>query len=507
MRRREFLRRGIAGGLGAFGVTVEHRIEGATANPFALGVASGDPTADGVVLWTRLAPDPLAGGGMPPVPVFVRWRVALDAGMSQVVKQGITIAWPDLAHSVHVEVQGLSPHQWYYYQFSAGGNESPIGRTRTLPRPGAAVEQLRFAFVSCQNWQDGLYPAFRNLALEDLDLVVHLGDYIYEEGVDPLAPRQHEGPEPMTLQTYRNRYALYKTDPHLQAAHAAFPWLVVSDDHEVENNYANATSEDDTNPAQFLARRAAAFRAYWEHMPLRSRSFPVGPAMQLYRGLTFGDLAQFSALDTRQYRSDQPCGDDIQFPCAGALDPTQTMTGPVQERWLLNRLDRSTARWNVIAQQTMFARFDFLAGAAQLFNMDQWDGYVAARRRLISFLEQRQPRNPVVLSGDIHASFVHTLKANFVDPSSAAVGTEFVGTSITSTFPVALINPVRAALADNPHTLFFDGFFRGYVRCLVTHQTWSADFRAVPTPLDEGVDAFTLASFVVVDGQPGAIPG
>ncbi len=308
-----------------------------------------------------------------------------------------------------------------------------------------------------------------------------------------------------SLASYRNRHALYKTDPHLQAAHAAFPWVVVPDDHEVENNYAGLVSEDNVDPAAFAVRRANAYRAYYEHMPLRVRSFPFGPFISLFRGLTFGHLAQFSALDTRQFRSDQPCGDNLQLRCPAALAPSQTMTGAEQEAWLLRRLDSSPARWNVIAQQTMFAQFDFLAGQGQLFNMDQWDGYVAARDRITSFLADRAPQNPVVLTGDIHSSWVHDIKRNFDDPASETVGTELVGTSISSDFPSAFIALVLAALRDNPHTKFFDGQYRGYVRCELTPEMWRADFRAVPTILDDQVDAFTLASFIVADGQPGAV--
>jgi alkaline phosphatase D len=503
MKRRDFLHSGAVGSLGLFAGPAGSDAERRSApNLFTLGVASGDPTPDSVILWTRLAVDPLAGGGMPRIPVLVRWRVAHDANMRHIAAQGLAIAWPALAHAVHVDVRGLAPARWYYYQFSVGAAESPIGRTRTLPTRGSRVDKLRFAFVSCQDWQNGFYPAYRNLALEDLDLVVHLGDYIYEYAANPLAPRQHDGPEVSSLLSYRNRYALYKSDPHLQAAHAAFPWLVVPDDHEVENNYANATSEDNLDPGVFLERRANAYRAYYEHMPLRVESFPIGPNGQLYRGLTFGNLVQFSALDTRQYRSDQPCGDGLQFRCAGALDPSQTMTGPAQEQWLVNRLDRSVARWNVIAQQTMFAQYDFLAGPGQLFNMDQWDGYVAARQRITNFLEQRRPSNPIVISGDIHSSWAHNIKTSYADPSSATVGVEFVGTSISSDFPVALVAPVAAALPDNPHTVFFDGFHRGYVRCTVTPGSWSTEFRAVPTILDERAEAFTLASFAVLDGLP-----
>jgi alkaline phosphatase D len=501
MYRREFLQRGLLGGAGLLG-SIDPAA--ARAYPFTLGVASGDPTPDGVVIWTRLAPDPLNGGGMPPLPVLVYWRVAHDAQMTRVVSSGTTIAWPGLAHAVHIDVTGLSPDRWYYYQFIAGGTESPVGRTRTLPSEGRPLDEFRLAFVSCQNWQAGFYSAYRNLAREDLDLVIHLGDYIYEYGPRP-GPRQHPAPEVQTLADYRNRYALYKTDPHLQSAHAAFPFFAVPDDHEVENNYAGAISEDNADPASFLARRANAYRAYYEHMPLRAGAFPIGPWIRLYRQMIVGDLLQVNALDTRQFRSDQPCGDNLTFPCAGRLDPSQTMTGEAQEAWLLQQLDVSTARWNAIAQQTMFAQFDFLAGDGQIFNMDQWDGYVAARQRITNFLQLRRPSNPIVLTGDIHSSWVHDLKVDYENPASATVGTEFVGTSITSEFPAIAVPLVLAAVRDNPHTKFFDGLFRGYVRCTVRPDTWTSDFRAVPTTLTADVDAFTLASFVVVDGQPGAV--
>lgn len=507
MNRRAFVKSAALGGFGLFtsqsdAVSSLHF----STNPFTLGVASGDPSPTGVVLWTRLAPDPLAGGGMPPLPVLVRWRVADDAELRHIVRQGLAVAWPSLAHSVHVEVEGLEPGRWYYYQFSIGTAESPVGRTRTLPSFGAHVEQLRFAFVSCQDWQNGLYPAYRNLASEDLDLIVHLGDYIYEYASDSGAVRQHDGPEAQTLQGYRNRHALYKTDPHLQAAHLVCPWLVVPDDHEVENNYANDISENDDDRGWFLQRRAAAYRAYYEHMPLRARSFPIGPGMWLYRGLDFGDLASFSALDTRQYRTDQPCGDGPRFPCAAQFAAAQTMTGPVQEAWLLSRLDKSPARWNIVAQQTMFASFDFLSGPNAVFLMDQWDGYFAARERITSFLALRRPSNPVVISGDIHSSWVHDVKASFLNPTSAKVGAEFVGPSISSGFPSILIPVVESALPANPHTMFFDGLYHGYVRCTVTPDQWLADYRVVPTILDDQAEAFTLRSFVVQDGRPGAIP-
>ncbi|MFN6568732.1 alkaline phosphatase [Dendronalium sp. ChiSLP03b] len=473
--------------------------------PFKLGVASGDPLPDGVVLWTRLAPEPLYGGGMPLRNVVVRWQVALDENMRKVVQRGTVLATPALAHSVHVDVRGLEPGRWYWYQFQVGSEDSPIGRTRT---PGAfnnAIKQLNFAFVSCQDWQNGFYTAYRHIVNEELDLVVHLGDYIYEYGPQSGGPRQHNSPEIVTLQDYRNRHALYKTDPNLQAAHAAFPWIVTWDDHEVENNYANLIPEENQSQQAFVTRRANAYQAYYEHMPLRRSSLPNRADMQLYRRLTFGDLAEFHVLDTRQYRTDQPCNDGLKPRCIQALDANATMTGAKQEQWLFRGLDKSRSRWNVIAQQTMLAEYDF-DGRPEIgvFNMDQWDGYVAARDRLLSFLNQRQPSNPIVITGDIHSSWVHDLKLDFKNPASATVGTEFVGTSITSDFPTSFIAPVQAALSDNPHTKFFDGAFRGYVRCKLTQERWQSDYRAVSSIIDPNASISTLASFVVQNGQPGA---
>ena len=476
------------------------------AYPFSLGVASGDPLPDGVVLWTRLAPDPLSGGGMPREPVDVEWTIWTDDNGPRAVQYGLTTALPELAHSVHVDVRGLEPGRWYWYRFRVGDEESPIGRTRTAPAPGAEVERLRFAFASCQNWEHGYYTAYRHMAAEELDLVVHLGDYIYEGPAQPNRPRQHDGPETTTLEQYRGRHALYKTDPDLQAAHAAFPWVVTWDDHEVANNYAGAVAGDRISREAFLARRAAAYRAYWEHLPLRPSSMPAGAQLPLYRRLGWGNLAELSVLDTRQYRTDQPCGDGLQPLCAEALDAAATMAGPEQERWLLEGLDASPARWNVIAQQVMMARLDLKPGPEQQFIMDHWSGYPAARDRILNFLALRRPSNPVVITGDIHSSWVADLKADWDDPGSATVGTELVGTSISSGGDGADSRPeVDAALPENPHFKFYNGR-RGYVRCELTSARWQADFRVLPSVTAPGAPIATVASFVVEDGRPGALP-
>ncbi len=474
-----------------------------SAYPFSLGVASGDPLADGVVLWTRLAPDPLEGGGMPLDSVRVQWRLAADENMRNIVQQGTTIAAPDSAHSVHVEVSGLESDRWYWYQFSAGSEESPIGRTRTVPPHDAAVDRLNFVFASCQHYEQGLYTSLRHLAEEDIDLVFHLGDYIYErEGIDARV-RKHTGTEIETVWDYRNRYALYKADADLQAAHHAFPWIVTSDDHEVDNNYAGAISEQNDPVDEFLARRANAYQAYYEHMPLRMSSMPSGSDMRLYRSVNFGNLAQFNVLDTRQYRTDQPCGDRSGPLCHAALDLDATLMGPEQEQWLYNKLDTSRSKWNVLAQQVMMARVDRRVGAEERYSMDQWSGYEAARNRLFGYLHDRQPSNPIVLTGDIHSNWVNDLKTDFDDMSSATVATEFVGTSLSSGGDGADTRPsTEGLLAENPFVKFFNGQ-RGYVRCEVTPNLWQADYRVVEYVSRPGASISTRASFVVEEGEAG----
>jgi alkaline phosphatase D len=471
--------------------------------PFSLGVASGDPLANSVVLWTRLAPDPLNGGGMPNASVPVQWQVADDENMKRIISSGTEIATPELGHSIHIEVQGLRPAQWYWYQFRVGDEVSPIGRTRTAPRFGDRTDNFRFAFASCQNWQSGYYAAYKHMAEENLDLVIHVGDYIYEGAASATAARPHEGTgEPVTLEEYRNRHAQYKTDPNLQATHAAFPWLVTWDDHEVDNNWADEIPQDPELQSReaFLDRRAAAFQAYYEHMPLRQSSIPKGIDMQLYRRFTFGDLVEFNVLDTRQYRTDQPCGDGRKPRCAEALEESATMTGQEQEQWLFDGLSRSRARWNVLAQQTIMAQFDYDTGPEGVFNLDQWDGYVSSRNRILNFIKQRRPSNPVVITGDWHSSWVNDLKANFDDPDSETIATEFVGTSISSSCPWTF--DVEAALSVNPWVKYFNGRLRGYVRCDLNRERWRADYQLLPqsqptgtTVADSNSPITTVASF------------
>jgi len=478
--------------------------------PFTLGVASGDPLPGGVVLWTRLAPAPQHDGGMPPVPMPVDWEIAADEAMRTIVQRGSATALPEFGHAVHVEVGGLQPARWYWYRFTAGGVASAIGRTRTAPALDAPLEQLRFAFASCQHYGQGYFSPYHHMAGEPLDLVVFLGDYIYEVPSWAETVRPEPKTVPVTLVEYRNKYGLYKSDPDLQAAHALFPWIVTWDDHEVANDYADDQSQERDDPAWFLRRRAAAYQAYWEHMPLRQGARPSGPWLTLHRRLRFGDLAEFSVVDDRQYRSHQPCapleraGGNVEPDCAERRDPRRSMLGAAQERWLLDGLDRSTVRWNVIAQQLLMAQVKRRLNGAPAFWTDAWDGYPAARQRLLGFLAARRPANPVVIGGDIHSYWVTDLKPDFDDPRAPTVATEFVGTSITS-HGISYAR-TRAVLADNPHIKFFDSRQRGYVRCEVTRQRWLTDLVAVESVTRRDAPAAVLASFVVESGRPGALP-
>ena len=479
-------------------------------HPFTLGIASGYPLPTSIVLWTRLAPTPvLPGGGMPREVVPVEWEVAADEGMGRIVQRGTTAATPEWAHSVHVEVEGLEPARWYWYRFRSGGDVSPIGRTRTAPAANARLARLRFAFASCQHWELGYFNAYRQMLCDDLDLIVFLGDYIYEYSSRLARVRQHGAPEAVTLDDYRVRHALYKGDPDLRAAHAAYPWIVTWDDHEVANDYADDRSEQLHPREWFLRRRAAGYQAYYEHMPLRRQMVPFGHHARIYHRAAFGDLVQFHLLDDRQFRSYQPCapvtrGGSVVGDCPERADPRLTLLGDTQERWLHEGLDRSLAAWNVLAQQTRMAQFDLQPGPGQQFWTDGWDGYPAARRRLLDYLGQRKPANPVVIGGDVHSFWVADLKPDFDDSRAPVVATELVGTSITSQFGRSQ-SQLEALLPDNPHIRFADGSRRGYVRVEVTPARLRADLRVMRTVTQPQSEADTLASFVVENGRPGAI--
>jgi alkaline phosphatase D len=472
-------------------------------DPFTLGVASGEPSPDGVLLWTRLAPDPLAPdglGGMPDRFVPVRWQVAEDERFHRVVSVGVEIAHARDAYSVHAEVRGLRPGREYFYRFRAGSELSPVGRTRTAPARGARVDRFRFAFASCQNYPDGYYNAHVHLAQEDLDLVAFLGDYIYEGPAQGDIGRGHlPVTETWSLAEYRLRHAQYKTDTDLQAVHAAHPWMAVFDDHEVENNWADDESDPDTDPEEFLRRRARAFQAYYEHMPLRRAQRPHGPDVQMFRRATFGDLVDFHLLDTRQYRDDQV--EDFE-----RKDPSRSLLGARQKEWLFGNLAGPTARWNVLAQQVFFSQRDFSSGPTTDFSNDAWDNYFVEREAVRDHLTAAGTSNPVVITGDVHANYVNDVKADFGDPASATVATELVGTSITSGGDGSEQGPNDPIqLAENPHIKFLNRR-RGYVRNIVTPTEWTAENRVVDYVSRPGAPVYTRAKWVVENGRPGAQP-
>lgn len=477
--------------------------------PFTLGVASGDPLPDGIVLWTRLAPDPLEGGGMPMTNVVVDWEIAADSGFRTMAQKGTAIARPELGHSVHVEVSDLQPGREYWYRFRAGDEVSHTGRTKTAPAAGAPVDRLRFAVCGCSHYEMGHFTAYRRIAEEQFDFVFHTGDYIYETRADggrsPGRVRQHHRDEIYTLVDYRNRYAQYKSDPDLMAAHASAPFIVTWDDHEVDNDYAGPRDEQGTPPEVFLLRRAAAYQAYYETMPLRRGALPAGDGMRLFRRLQFGSLIDLSVLDTRQYRSPQACGGGVRTDCKEALDPARTMLGPEQEKWLFDNLAAARSTWTLVGQQVpTFARDNANVNPAARFSMDKWDGYVASRNRLYARLKETQAANPLVLSGDVHNHFGSDLKLDFANPESPTIGVELTNTSITANGDGSDVSPSWIQTRpDNPHIKYHSAR-RGYIACTATPQTLRADFKVLEKVTVPDLPVRIGGSLVVEAGRPGA---
>ncbi|MEU6640735.1 alkaline phosphatase D family protein [Streptomyces rochei] len=497
-------------------VAAPRRTARITKDPFTLGVASGDPLPDSVLLWTRLAPEPfLEDGGMGTERVTVEWEVALDEYFAAVLFRGTAEAHAEYNHSVHVDVQGLTPGTVYYYRFRAGAWISPAGRTRTAPPATSATSSLKLGAVACQAYMDGYYTVLRHVAEDDVDVVFHLGDYLYEYAVNAAGGERRYtdrvlpdvfNRETMTLADYRLRYSLYKSDEDLKAAHAAHPFVVAWDDHETENNYADDIPENAIPPAEFLLRRAAAYRAYWENQPLRAAQLPQGPDAQLYRRLHWGTLAQFDILDTRQYRSDQAYDDRPHAPGPESDDPARTITGAAQEQWLLDGWQNSTALWNVMPQQVCFSqrKFDVTADAA--LSMDAWDGYRASRDRVVAGAKAAGIDNWLILTGDVHVGYALDVKEDFDDPSSATVGTEVTCTSVASGRD-GVEQPANWDLymRANPHMKFYNGK-RGYVRVELGRQAARLDFRTVSAISTPGAPVTTAASFVTEAGNPGLTP-
>ena len=480
-------------------------------NPFLLGVASGDPDPSSVVLWTRLITDVASD-------LEVAVDIAAGDDFNELIRSSVVSALAIDAHSIHAIADGLEPDAWYSYRFRIGEHTSPIGRARTTP--GDGLTPVRFGFSSCQNWQQGTYAAHRQLADEDLDFFVWLGDYIYESGSFDLGiataagPRVHGSGETTTLDEYRDRYALYKSDPWLQANHAARPWLVTWDDHEVDNDHAGSTSEDGQDPAAFDQRRRMAYKAWWEHQPIRSEppSLDPGEPFIIYRTQRWGDLLDLHILDGRQFRDPQPTdGAPVDFPAAAnlpiqglgptSLDPQQSMLGLEQRQWLIDEVSGSTATWSTLANQVYMHGINAFPGETPTINPDSWDGYAGARRLLLETLGD-QANNLVVLTGDFHAATVADLRADPFDMSLPVVGTEFMAPAISSQFPQALVGLAPIVVGLNTQIQHFEPR-NGFMTCSVDETTWTTRIHTVLDPTDEMSQTQVTGMFRVRAGNPG----
>jgi len=537
---------------------------------FSLGVASGDPSASSVTLWTRLAPDPLGSsdGGMGGAPVPVQFDLATDPAMINIVATGDLTSLAENGHAVHADVYGLASDTWYYYRFRALGETSRIGRTRTFPSASDPTEHMQFALASCQNYRDGYFTAYRDMLNHDIDFVLHVGDYIYENGssqYDVLPGRNHENFEAFSVEHYRRRYAQYRLDADLQDAHAQFPFLVTWDDHEVDNNYAGLIAEENspTQGVDLFVRRLNAYKVYAETMPLRPQNRQLGSGgLEIFRRLDFGDLASINILDTRQYRTDQP-GEDSWvsadpdsavleqvlrqtiFDKAGMENDSCTMLGAYQESLLKQSLTFSNAHWNILAQQLVMSPFNqrraieatylyssgtpvelkeniqlAISRVSDILNADFWDGCAAARNRLLNDLDTVRPNNPVVLSGDFHSAWASHLHKNPTDTGTDLLAVEFVATSISAAFgnidPRAADFVFKKCLPENQHIEYFNGLYRGYSLCDVTRERWQTHHRIVqgnkwspdPTALVPKADSIvtTESVYEIASGfsQPGS---
>ena len=473
-------------------------------DPFALGVASGCPRPTSVVLWTRLIfpdsePDPFTDPFAPVArpqhpPLDVAWEIAHDEAFTLPVLSGIDRAVPEFAHSVHVEVRGLEPDRWYFYRFRCGDAVSPVGRTRTAPASDAQNGRFSFAFASCQQFEQGWYTAYRDMVERDLDLVVHLGDYIYEVSYGGQHVRSHKGGTPTLLYEYRDRHALYKSDPDLQRAHAAFPWLVLWDDHEVVNNYGGSLSPTDRYAPAFLRRRAAAYQAWYEHMPVPPIAAANFDEFRIYGHFGFGSLLELTLLDARQYRT--PAADQER------TDPnTVTMLGAEQERWFDTTMASSKARWSVIGQPTLIAERDLEPGPDARYAMDAWDGYRQGRERLLGTLQREAVQNPIVIGGDLHAFYAADLHQAAGTDTGPVIASEFVTGSITSNPPDR--QALDAIIAENPHLKFGNSSVHGYSIMTLENDRAEVDLVGITDRKDRAATAAVFQQFAVLESMPG----
>ena len=526
-----------AAGLGPGGALAQPAAATSTnAGVFRHGIASGDPLPDAVLLWTRVTPtaDSLPGSGAGPR-VAVGWQVASDPGFRRVVAHGSTVTGPERDHTVKVDARGLVPATAYYYRFTLDRTTSPVGRTRTAPAPTSSPDRLRFALVSCSNWEAGYFSAYRHLAARgDLDAVLHLGDYVYEYGTGQYAygksdtvVRPHEPTHEMLgLADYRQRHAQYKTDPDLQALHAAVPWITTWDDHETANDaWSGGAENHQPDEGDWATRKAVARTAYDEWMPVRlSGTAALGDGVQVYRHLQFGRLADLTMLDLRSYRSQQVATTDL----GSAADPARTITGDAQMRFLKDRLADNDAVWKLVGNPVMispvlFPPLDqYVAGPIAdmtgilprdgvAYNVDQWDGYTADRRELVAFLADAGVTNTVFLTGDIHSAWACELP---VDPGayplSRTVGVELVATSVTSnnlddltgspprTTSLAVEDAIKAS---NRHVKFLDFDSHGYSVLTITPQETQMDWYVTSDRADQAATSTWSTGWRVAAGS------
>ncbi|MFM0740880.1 alkaline phosphatase D family protein [Paraburkholderia xenovorans] len=473
---------------------------------FPFSVASGDPTSDAVVLWTRLA---RSAADLTPIsrkPVEVEWIVASDERLSKVVRRGIAIASPEYGHSVHVDVAGLESNREYWYAFRIGGEMSPIGRARTLPAATDRVTRYCFNVVSCQNWEFGYFDAYDGMRDDGAAFVMHVGDYIYEVTRGGGVRKHETAAFPRTLDDYRRRHALYKTDPALRRAHESMTFIVTLDNHD-------ALYDNTTDPVE-LNRRAAAYQAWYEFQPVRYAPLRSSATMQIQRQYEIGNLISMTIPDTRQFRDKEtPCADDsdknfafgvYEKVCPASKVANRSMLGQPQEVWLDERLKTSTARWNVLANTVKMSPFDMDHNGELYRYLQSWDGYPAERGRILDRIAASKVSNPISLSGDIHSYLISSVVRNVGDDPATALMTEFVGTSISAPWPEPLAEPMYAALPHNPHINFYDASKRGYMRCTFNENRMTTDLRTIDTVFNPGGTVATERSYVVENGQVGA---
>jgi alkaline phosphatase D len=468
-------------------------------SPFLHGVASGDPLEERVVLWTRVTGD--AGA---PRSFVVAWSIAKDPSFARVLASGATVTDESIDHTVKLDPSGLEPGTTYYYRFRALGHDSPIGRTRTAPR--SKLARARIAVASCSNYPYGYFNAYAAIASRaDLDLVLHLGDYLYEyangsygDGTTlDRVPRPNR--EIVSLADYRERHAQYKTDPDLQEAHRQHAFVAVWDDHEVTNDSWHSGAENhQAEEGDFQQRKAAAQQAYFEWMPIRAETHDGSG--RIYRAFQFGKLFDLIMLDTRLAGRDRQAADPCDVTQIG--DPNRQLLGEEQEHWFFQALERSQrrgARWRLVGQQVMFGQLvNVLAPGGCIFNPDQWDGYAAARARVLTRLVDGGIDNLVVLTGDIHSSWGSDLAAAPFDPEkydptsgTGSLGVELVTPAVTSP---GIDDATQAAQfgaairATHPHVKYVDLFHRGYALLDITKDRVQCEWYHVATISERSAD-------------------